>query len=231
LQQQTNGAPAHTAPKAATVVLLAYNDLEPARRRLERDLAPSLRHYHDWSFELIVIDNSLQRLDALAELVAGLPWKSRYLWHDGRNLLYGPSMNLAAGLAAHPFILYACAHHGRMLDPTWIEDIIAPMWADERIAMCGHLFPSADPAVLGFADTGQQRLHIQGGVLAARTDVIRRFPYQEREWAHGGSDVWQSYRLMNEGWTLHDVPTIFSGWLTTAPPGPWKYVHDYADDR
>lgn len=217
--------------KAATVVLLAYNDLETAQRRIQRDVAPSLRHYHDWTFEIIVIDNSARRLDALADLVAGLPWKSRYLWHDGRNLLYGPSMNAAARLAEHPFILYVCMAHGRMYDPTWIGDLIAPMWDDERIAMSGHLFPSAPPSVLGFPDHGQPRLHIQGGVLAARTDVLRRLPYQEREWSHGGSDVWQSYRLMAEGFVLHDVPTVYSGWMMVAPPGPWKYVHDYADDR
>jgi len=217
--------------KAATVVLLAYNDLERARRRLERDLAPSLTYSEDWTFELIVIDNSPRRLDALANMVADLPWKSRYLWHDGRNLLYGPSLNLAAGLAEHPFMLYTCAAHGRMHDPTWIEDLIAPMWSNDRIAMCGHLYPSIPPGVLGFAEAGQKHLHIQGGVLAARTDIIRRFPYQEREWAHGGSDVWQSYRLMQEGFILHDVPTVFSGWMMVAPAGPWKYVHDYADDR
>jgi hypothetical protein len=223
--------PADAAQKAATVILFAYNDLERARLRLERDLAPSLRHYPDWRFEIIVIDNSACRLDALAELVAALPWRSRYLWHEGRNLLYGPSMNLAVGLAEHPFIVYACVQHGRMHDPTWIEDMVSPMWADPRIAMCGHLFPSAPPGVLGFPDNGQQRFHVQGGVLAARTDVIRRFPYQDREWAHGGSDVWQSYRLMQEGLVLRGVETVFSGWMTVAPPGPWKYVHDYSDDR
>src|SRR5688572_27948522 len=94
---------ARIASKAATVVLLAYNDLERAQRRLTRDLLPSLRQHHDWAFELIVIDNSRERLDGLAELVAALPWKARYLWHDGRNLQYGPSMNLAARLAEHPF--------------------------------------------------------------------------------------------------------------------------------
>ena len=89
------------------MVLLAYNDPERARRRVERDLLPSLRHHDDWTFEIIVIDNSQERLHALAELVATLPWKSHYLWHDGRNLQYGPSLNLAARLAEHPFILYA----------------------------------------------------------------------------------------------------------------------------
>lgn len=216
--------------KTATVVLIPYNDLDRSLRRLERDLVPSLRHYADWQFEIIVIDNSARRLDPLADDVARLPWKSRYLWHEGRNLLYGPSMNLAACLAEQRYVLYVCMKHGRMLDPTWIEDLIQPMWHDTRIAMCGHLFPSAPPQVLGYRDRGQPRHHIQGGVLAARTDVLRNFPYQEKEWAHGGSDVWHSYRLMETGLLLRDVPTVYLGWMVQAPPGPWKYIHDYADD-
>ena len=96
--------------------------------------------------------------------------------------------------------------------------------------MCGHLFPSGPPSTVGLADRGQPHHHIQGGVLAARTDVLRQFPYQEVEWTHGGSDIWHSYRLMEAGLTLHDVPTVFSGWRCVAPPGPWKYVHDYAPD-
>ena len=207
------------------MIIPAHNAEETLRETID-----SVRRQTLSDFELIVIDNSSQRLDALADLVASLPWKSRYLWHEGRNLFYGPSLNLAAGLAEHPFILYTCAHHGRMHDPSWVEDIIAPMWSNERIAMCGHLYPCGAPTLLGLADTGQQRLHIQGGVLALRTDIIRRFPYQEREWAHGGSDIWLSYRLTQEGFILHDVPTVFSGWMMVAPPGPWKYVHDYADD-
>jgi len=217
--------------RVATVALFAYDNLDRCRLRLARDLLPSLAHYPGWRFELIVIDNSPHRLDPLADEIARLPWKSRYLWHNGTNLRYGPSMNLAARLAEHPYLLYACTSHGRMFDRTWIEDLIRPMWDDERIAMCGYLFPSAEPGVLGFADRGQRRVHVQGGVLAARTEVIRRVPYQEAEWAHGGSDVWHSYRLMQEGLTIQNVPTIYStGLRIPSPAGTWKYVHDYSED-
>src|SRR3954469_5610567 len=93
---------------AATIVFIPHNDLERAQTRLQRDLAPSLRHYPDWSFELIVIDNSERRLDPLAEEVAHLPWPSHYLWHDGTNLFYGPALNVAASLARFPVMLYLC---------------------------------------------------------------------------------------------------------------------------
>lgn len=214
---------------AATVVLVPHNDLERASRRLARDIAPSLRQYRDWRFELIVIDNSEQRLDRLADEVARLPWPSRYIWHDGANLFYGPALNLAANLAVHPVLVYACANHGRMVDPGWVEDLVAPFWEDDRIAMTGHLYPSSHPSELGFRDTGLH-VHVQGGLVGLRADVIRRFPYHEGEYAHWGSDVWQSYRLMEAGFVLRQVPTIVSVWRERAPAGSWKYVHDHFED-
>jgi hypothetical protein len=216
------------AEKACSLVLIAHNDLDRCQRRLTRDLVPSLRHYPDWNFELLVIDNSERRLDALADAVAVLPWKSQYLWHCGANLLYGPSMNLAANLAEHPFLLYACMNHGRMIDPTWIEDLIRPMWHDERVAMCGHRYPSPPPETLGFPDTCEH-FHIQGGLLSARAEVIRNYPYDEGPHAHWGSDIWQSYRLMAAGFDLVQVPTVISVWRERAGPGMWKYIHDHAE--
>ena len=107
--------------KAATIVLIPHNDVERTCRRLSRDIVPSLRHYGDWRFELVIIDNSERRMDQLADAVAALPWPSRYIWHDGVNLFYGPALNAAANLAEHPVLLYACANHGRMIDPGWIR--------------------------------------------------------------------------------------------------------------
>ena len=160
--------------KAATIVLIPHNDAERACRRLSRDVVPSLRRYEDWRFELIVVDNSQRRLDPLAEAVAALPWPSRYIWHNGANLFYGPAMNVAATQAAHPVILYSCATHGRMIEPGWIEDLTRPFWEDERVAMTGHPYPSGMPSAFGFPDTIRP-YHIQGGVLGLRTAVIRRY--------------------------------------------------------
>jgi hypothetical protein len=213
---------------AATIVFIPHNDLERAQTRLQRDLAPSLRHYPDWSFELIVIDNSERRLDPLAAEVARLPWPSHYLWHDGTNLFYGPALNVAASLARFPVMLYLCANHGRMIDPGWVEDLVRPFWEDERVAMTGHPYPSGSPAALGFRDT-LEPFHIQGGILGLRTDAIRRHPYVDGQYAHWGSDVVQSFRLMEAGFTLRRVPSVISVWRTVAPPGPWKYVHDASE--
>jgi hypothetical protein len=214
--------------RACSLVLIAHNDLERCQRRMVRDLIPSLQQHPDWQFELIVIDNSAQRLDGLARLVAELPWKSQYIWHQGANLFYGPSLNLAANLARYPFLVYACMNHGRMIDPTWIDDLLQPLWENERVAMSGHRYPSPPPETLGFPASCEP-FHIQGGLFAARTDVICNHPYDEGQYIHWGSDIWQSYRLMTAGYLLAAVPTVVSVWRESATPGAWKYIHDHSE--
>ena len=51
-------------------------------------------------------------------------------------------------------------------------------------------------------------------------------PYPDGPLAHYLSDVYQSLRLMAEGYQLADVPSVKSVWRSVAEPGPWKYVHD-----
>jgi hypothetical protein len=214
--------------RTATIVLVPYNNAARTLQRLSRDILSSLPHYPDWRFQLLVVDNSDHRQDQIADRLTDLPWPSRYVWNGGQNLQYGPALNLAAGLAEHPFLVYACTNHGRMIDPGWIGDLVTPFWEDERIAMTGHPYGSPHPSALGFRDTGNY-FHIQGGVLGIRTDVIKRYPYNDGQYAHLGSDIWQSYRLMQEGFLLRQVPTIVSVWRQIAPPGHWKYVHDHAE--
>jgi hypothetical protein len=217
-----------TETRAATIVLVPYNNAARTIHRLTRDILPSLTHYPDWHFQLVVVDNSEQRQDQIADLLANLQWPARYVWNEGRNLYYGPALNLAASLAEHPFLVYACTNHGRMIDPGWIGDLVRPLWEDERVAMTGHPFGSPYPWTLGFRDTGNY-FHIQGGVLATRTDLIRRYPYDDGQYAHLGSDIWQCYRLMQEGFLLRQVPSIVSVWRQVAPHGPWKYIHDHSE--
>ena len=217
-----------TGPKAVTLVLVPYNNLERAMTRLQRDLVPSLEHYRTWDFELLVIDNSEQRLEPLAAAVDALPWPSQYVWHDGANRMYGPSLNIAARLAQHPFLIYACTNHGRMHDPRWIQDLILPLWASERVAMTGHPYPSPPASALGFRYSGRC-FHIQGGVFAARTATLRSYPYDEGEHAHWGSDIWQSYQLLQEGFELAAVPSVMSVWRKRARRGRWRYVHDESE--
>jgi len=204
-----------------TAVMLAYKNERSLLWRL-RGLVTALRHV-GLEAEVLVIDNSPARSWRVAAMVDASGFPSRYCWQGGRNLMYGPSMNLAARLAVHPVLLYVCGNHGKSIDPSWPLDLLAPL-ADERVAMTGSLQDAGPPEQLGFSPD-LPHLHVQGGVMAVRVDVLRVHPYPEGDLAHWGSDVYQSLQLMAAGWQLADVPTIRSVWREDIGDGPWKYVH------
>jgi GT2 family glycosyltransferase len=209
-----------------TVVIVPYNNEDKALVRLRRDLLPALAHV---DAELIVIDNSAERSLRLADAVDGAG--GRYCWQEGRNLMYGPAMNLAVELATKPYVLYLCSEHGYARDSTWAVDLLKPLVDDDsgKIAMTGCIRASGPPSDLGFpADLPE--IHVQGGVFAARRDVLRAFPYPAEVYTHLGSDMYVCFQLMAAGFDLVDVPTIRSVWREAAwraafGLGSWKYVH------
>jgi hypothetical protein len=209
-------------------VLIVYNDEQAGLTRLLRDLLPSLSHLKQLiTAELIVIDNSREPSRRLAEAVLrNGEFPAQYRWNDGENLLYGPSLNLAAAMASSSLMLYTCAAHGQMHDPTWAWDLIEPLLDDESadVVMCGSLRASCAPGMMGF-DPSLAPLHVQGGVFGARTEVLRRLPYPDGQYAHWGADVYQSFQLMAAGFRLIDVDTVNSLWRAPCQPGSWKYVH------
>lgn len=212
-----------------TAVMVAYHNEERALTRLLRDLLPSLQLLRPvLDAELVVVDNSEQPQPRLAEAVRDNgAFAGKYLWNEGSNLYYGPSLNLAVRAASHPFLLYVCASHGRMEDPTWVWDLLAPLLEDTRgeVALTGSHYPSGPPSKLGFPDS-LPRIHIQGGVFAARTAVLASHPYPDGEYAHWSSDIYQSLRLLQRGYRLVDVPTIKSVWRTRVRGGGYKFIHD-----
>jgi hypothetical protein len=214
---------------SVTVVMVAYQNEERALVRLSRDLLPTLDHYRDtWDIDLTVIDNSAEPLVGLRAAVAdtrSVP--ASYVWNGGDNLFYGPSITQAAQLSKSSLLVYLCSSHGTMHDPTWLGDLVQPFQEDgaRRIAQTGSFSPSGPPSALGF-DDALPWVHVQGGVFAARTEVIVSYPYPDGPLAHYLSDVYQSLRLMAAGFELVDVPTVKSVWRRAAEPGPWKYVHD-----
>lgn len=218
------------APLASvTAVMVTYHNEDAALERLTRDLLPSLAHYRDtFESEVVVIDNSAGRLDRLSrivETIEDLP--ASYVWNDGRNLFYGPGLNIAVERSSRAILLYLCASHGRMRDPTWVGDLLEPILrdGDRRVGMAGSYYPTGRPSNLGFPDL-LPWVHIQGGVFAARREVLAENPYPDGEFAHWGADVYQSLRLANAGYVLANVPSVKSVWRRPAEPGPWKYVHD-----
>ena len=213
---------------AVSAVMVVHNNEDGSLTRFLRDLLPALRVLRPvLDAELIIVDNSVARLDRLANAVLeNGTFDADYRWQGGENLMYGPSLNLAVSLARHPYLLYACANHGQSFDPTWPWDLLQPLVNDGtgKVAMTGSLRPSCAPAALGFPAC-LPAVHVQGGVFAARTELLRSHPYPDGQYAHWGSDVYHSFRLMQAGWRLVDVPTVNSVWRTDPGDGTWKYVH------
>jgi GT2 family glycosyltransferase len=203
-----------------TAVMVPFGNEDAALTRLHRDLMPALRLID--GAELIVIDNSPDRLERLATAVAGNGLPYRYVWTPG-NLMYGPGINFAVSLARHRYLVYVCANHGEAFDPTWIGDLLAP-FTDDQVAMTGCLQDSGPPESYGFPADLFNR-HIQGGVFAARTDALATRPYSHGDYQHWGADVHVCFRLVEAGWRLVDVPTIRSVWRAEPGAGPWKYLH------
>ena len=211
-----------------SAVMIAYNNEEGSLTRLLRDLLPALSLLRPLlDAELIIVDNSVARLDRLANAVLdnGV-FDADYRWQGGQNLRYGPSLNLAVKLARHPYLLYVCANHGQSFDPTWPWDLLQPLVDDDtgRVAMTGSLQASCPPGNLGFSGC-LPAVHVQGGVFAARSELLRSHPFPDGQYAHWGSDVYQSFQLMEAGLQLLDVPTVKSVWRTSPGDGAWKYVH------
>jgi GT2 family glycosyltransferase len=210
-----------------TAIMIAYNNEDKALVRLQRDLLPAL---DGLDAELIVIDNSettsVELADALITAeVEGI--HTRYQWQLGNNLLYGPAINAAVKLATRPYLLYVCTNHGYSRDPSWATDLLTPLVDDDTrtVAMTGCLQAAGPPENHGFPASLPQ-IHVQGGVFAARRDVLRAFPYPDGEYAHWGADIHECFALMHAGFHLVNVPTITSVWRQAAGNGHWKYIHD-----
>ena len=175
-------------------------------------------------FDLIVVDNSPRPITAIQNLCCDLD--AIHQWNGGYNVYHGGAMNIAATLSKRAAIVYFCAGHGRVLDHSWIADILAPL-ADPRcgIAGClGHcLFDriSADPR-----DWKIPQQHIQGAIAAMRREVLLSIPYANR-FPHNYSDVSMSLTLLKNGYHLADVPSVRSVGIGKANRVGAKIIHDY----
>lgn len=212
-----------------SIVLIPHNNPERFRTLLERDLIPTLTAHPSWQFQVIIIDNSDEDKRASCGILDSFRLSYVCKW-PGTNIMYGPAMNLAVQTCVYPYLVYMCSNHGQMYDPTWIDDLVMPLTGNERIAMTGSQYPSGDPSKLGFPDDLPQ-CHIQGGIFAARTEALLKYPYtMDERYIHWGSDVYQGFQLLNAGFILYDVPTIHSVWRQQVhAPEKWKYVHDHSE--
>lgn len=214
-----------------SIILIPYNNSNRFQTRLEREILPTIQAHPDWNFQFIIVDNSDDDKRPSYQFFDEHTLNHAILW-PGRNLLYGPAMNLALQACEYPYFVYLCSNHGRMYNPTWIDDLINPMLQDEKVAMTGSHYASGwGGDRFGFSSQ-LPKIHIQGGVFGARTAIMKSYPYSmDPDWAHGASDIYQSYQLLHAGFILKDVPTVKSVWQQNLnSPQQWKYVHDYVEE-
>lgn len=203
------------------VSLGLVNFASPIVQRLQRDVLPTLAHYPDGVFEIICIDNDPKPHTELQAFLASLTIPVKYLWNGGSNVQISAAKNQLYALAAHPILVYVCANHGRMYDPTWLADLVQPL-ENPQVAMTGA------GGYYQLADIGAgagRAIFIQGGLLAARVEILRKHPLSEH-YPHAHSDKWISRELMNQGYLIRNVPTVMSLWQQRIPEAhSFKYFH------
>lgn len=198
-----------------TFALVAYNNIDGVHHKVNEIIIPTMRHMA-CDYEIICADNSPVK----SELY--LPGK--YVWM-GQNTYYAGGLNHILSLARYEYIVYLCATHGTMYDVTWIDDLIAPL-QNEKVAMAGRVWPmNMDP--IGVHHTLN---HVQGGIFAAKTKILRENPYSP-DYLHIFSDAWICWKLQDLGYELANVTSIMSVYQWLVPDweitqNKYKYVHD-----
>lgn len=232
-------------------VLICFNNPDQTITRYTRDVEPALKlagETFGLKTAVTIIDNSMSESHMIMDVMS-LADNGDYIWLNGQNLQYGPSINLAVHRCDAPqsaFVLYACTRHGRLLDPTWAIDLIKPMIDDVSVGMTGHLMGSNSPeGVAHYGGAGKEWVkdryrfvddagngyvsqHVQGGVFACRTELLLRHPYSE-DYPHLYSDNVQTWACLKAGYKIVDVPSVRSVWRDRWPENKMtgvKYLHD-----
>lgn len=185
-------------PRGISVGVCVFNDAPVLESRFRTLIFPALRAFAEPA-EIICLDNSRAPSRALQKLIAECGFPGRYIW-NGKNLRYAASVNRLVELAAYGTLVYLCPKHCEAGDVSWLPDLKAALWETENVALAGSLQPG--PPEMPFP-------HVQGGIYAARTEVLRQVPF-DRRFPHDLSDVWMSRRLTGLGYRLGSVDSVLS---------------------
>ena len=176
--------------------------------------------------ELLMFDNSPSPVMGAVHLAAAEP-RVRYIWNQGYNVYLAGAFTKALETARGRHLVYACASHGLVNDPTWLADIVAPL-ADEQVALAGHVLPCEFNRVARMPDDIiEPQIHVQGGLWAARIDLLRTVGFDTIH-PMCFCDVDLSRRCLAAGYELASVPSLISVPAgVISDPERYKYVHDY----
>lgn len=176
--------------------------------------------------ELLIVDNSPSPTVEARQLAIS-DSRVRHLWNDGYNIFIGGGLTKAVTQANGDAFVYLCASHGLQNEPTWLQDLIAPL-VDPQVGLAGHIHPCEFNRVAAVPeDITEPQIHVQGGVWSARTETLREIGFSHR-FPFEFCDVDLSRRMLAAGYALITVPSIVSIAGGTIPdPERYKYVHDY----
>jgi hypothetical protein len=204
-----------------TFALVPYRNTARAIERVEAILRPTVEAHPGLEYELLVSDNSPRPDPALAAHLAASGLRFGYEWNGGRNLFYGGALNRLARWARYERLVYVCSNHGTMTDPTWLDDLLGAL-VSPGAAIAGSVRPCFYRC---FGEEGEG-IHVQGGLFAAKTELLHRHPYRE-PYLHRYSDIWLSRELLRAGHTLVDVATVGSEWANpVSDPQTRKIIHE-----
>lgn len=152
--------------------------------------------------QTIVIDNSPQPTEGIVADVCH--------WNGGENNFWGGAINQAVQLATGAYFIHFSARRTRVRNQRWMRTILAPL-SDPSCGMAGPVQACYYGQQIGETNPrpGQPEMHVQQSIFAARTEVLRRFPWGDK-FPHVYSDVWQSWSLINGGMHLVNVPDVGS---------------------
>lgn len=189
--------------------------------------------------ELIVVDCSAVPTVCVCELV--MDFGGKYHWCQGYNIGYGGAINWAVQrMAEGEHVVYFSSKRGQLFAADWLDAITTPL-SDPRCGMAGHLHECDyhkvaegewnSPEFHKYGKYPRPHMHVQGGVWAARREVLLKYPYTHR-FPMVFSDVWISWRLLEAGYGLceaHGIMAIPGGAIHNRHQ--YKYVVDYSTDR
>ncbi|MGH9173339.1 MAG: hypothetical protein ACRD1H_03220, partial [Vicinamibacterales bacterium] len=128
--------------------------------------------------ELLVINSRNPTVEAVG--LAAAEDRVRAIWNQGYNVYLAGALTTAVREARSDTLVYVCASHGVGNDPTWISDLVAPL-ADPKVGLAGHVQPCEFNRVTAVPDDIiEPQIHVQGGLWAARTGLLREIGFSHR---------------------------------------------------
>jgi GT2 family glycosyltransferase len=224
--------------------LITYKKLDRMPHLLEQIRACGIPHrIHVW-------DNSCDE-GALVQL-RSLLHPEDMLYTSGENLYCCRASQELLRRTSAPYIAYLCSVHTEINKPSWIQDALDILNTDPKMAMVGHLremaglyyyqsiamgqppdkkpIPEHLPLLeehfsrMAIHEEANHHIHVQGGVWVARRVALEGIGGFETSIKHIFMDVELAVRLQCYGWTLGQVPGVWSEqWAGSVTPNHKEY--------